>query len=196
MVLRTGLVACTRKAPRPRWGRGTLAVLKKLSEGGRRARGGLRVNAGRPTLRGGDPSVRGTRQAATDPERRRPWRRLRGADRRAGGPQWVPGTGQQADSRGKGPPPSFTALPTSLASSSGDNAVGGSGVDGGGFVDFEHGKKSAETPLGLPPTVSSIFKRPDLAPVVTGGSSTFSPPHEARGVGVFRPQNTPRHSNS
>ena len=41
--------------------------------------------------------LRGTRQAATDPERRRPWRRLRGADRRAGGPRRFPGTGQQAD---------------------------------------------------------------------------------------------------
>ena len=45
----------------------------------------------------------------------------------------------RASHMAQGPTPSFTAPPSSLASSSGYNAVGGSGVGGGNFGEFKHG---------------------------------------------------------
>ena len=76
--------------------------------------------------------------------------------------------------RGKGPPPSFTALPTSLASSSGDNAVEGSG---GGWRQFSliSNMVKARGHFGFASRYFSSFKRPELAPVVTSGSSILPP---------------------
>ena len=86
------------------------------------------------------------------------------------------GGSRAADLKAQGPPPSFTARPTSLASSSGDNAVGGSGGGGGNFEGLEHGQKSCgHFWPDQPRNLNSIMKRPDLAPVVTGGSSILPP---------------------
>ena len=58
------------------------------------------------------------------------------------------------------------------------------------FVDFEHGKKSAETLLGLPPTVSSIFNTPRPGTCGDRRELDFAPLHEAR-EGPLKPHKAP-----
>lgn len=108
------------------------------------------------------------------------------------------GGSRVADTReAQGPPPSFTALPTSLGNSSGDNAVGGSG---GGWRQFPRFRTWSK-PTGTLPDQHrfSSLKRPDLALVVTGGSSILPSPRSPWGEDFSSPkprtQNPSRISN-